>query len=153
MPKYIWICLLCLGCYPIESLHDVMNKTMIISSVRMCQEICHYNNIDHFAIKVGIRFAQDTTNISFIFWSNLTCIKINYFLLILRRRMNVYALNATSTEAPPMDFQLLIATLNVKITQTIHIQETVVGKTHTTSMKLKEVLYTCYHKMKDTVLQ
>lgn len=42
----------------------------------------------------------------------------------------------------------MIATINVKITQRIHIQETVVGKVHTTCMKLKEVLYIFFIRCK-----
>lgn len=42
-----------LGCYSIESLHDVMNKTMIKSSVGICQEICHHEHIDKFAVKMN----------------------------------------------------------------------------------------------------
>lgn len=54
---------------------------MIKSSVGMCQEICHHENIDQFAVKVGKRFAQDTTLISFLFQSNLMCMNMTYFLL------------------------------------------------------------------------
>lgn len=54
--------------------------------------------------------------------------------------MTVYASNATSVQVPLVDSQLLIATLHVKITQTLYIQGTVVGKTPTTYMKLKKVL-------------
>lgn len=71
--------------------------------------------------------------------------------LILRRCIIVYALNATSVQVPSVvDFQRLIASLNVKITT--YIQWTVVGKTLTTYMKLKEVLYTCSNTIKDNVI-
>lgn len=51
------------GCYPdsIESLQNVAEKTMIISSVGMCQEMCYQENTYKFAVKVGIRIAQDIT--------------------------------------------------------------------------------------------
>lgn len=49
--KFEFVCFV-LGCYSIESLHDVMNKTMIKSSVGICQEICHHEHIDKFAVKV-----------------------------------------------------------------------------------------------------
>lgn len=47
------------GCYSdnLESLPDVVEMTL--SSVGMCQEICHHENIDLFAVKVGIGFALD----------------------------------------------------------------------------------------------
>lgn len=71
--------------------------------------------------------------------------------LILRRCIIVYALNATSVQFPSVvDFQRLIASLNVK--NTTYIQWTVVGKTLTTYMKLKEVLYTCSNTIKDNVI-
>lgn len=71
--------------------------------------------------------------------------------LILRRCIIVYALNATSVQVHSVvDFQRLIACLNVKITT--YIQWTVVGKTLTTYMKLKEVLYTCSNTIKDNVI-
>lgn len=43
-----------LGCYPgsFEALHKHMKKTMIRSSVGMCQEICQRADIDKFAIHV-----------------------------------------------------------------------------------------------------
>lgn len=43
-----------LGCYrgSFEALHKDMKKTMIRSSVGMCQEICHREYIDKFAIQV-----------------------------------------------------------------------------------------------------
>lgn len=60
-------------------------------------------------------------------------------------------MNATSVQVPSVvDFQRLIASLNVKITT--YIQWTVVGKTLTTYMKLKEVLYTCSNTIKDNVI-
>lgn len=43
------------GCYDriyIESLPFVNKKTMIISSVGLCQEICHRKNSNKFAVKV-----------------------------------------------------------------------------------------------------
>lgn len=47
------------GCYSdnLESLPDVVEMTL--SSVGMCQEICHHENIELFAVKVGISFALD----------------------------------------------------------------------------------------------
>uniref|UniRef100_A0A8W8NWV7 WSC domain-containing protein n=1 Tax=Magallana gigas TaxID=29159 RepID=A0A8W8NWV7_MAGGI len=44
-----------LGCYPdsIESLSEVVEMTMTISSVQMCQEICHHENIHRFAVKMN----------------------------------------------------------------------------------------------------
>lgn len=57
---------------------------MSISSVGMCQEICHQENIDQFAVQVGIRFAQDATDISFLSESNLICIDMNYFFLLYK---------------------------------------------------------------------
>lgn len=55
--------------------------TMIISSAGMCQEICHHENIDQFAVKVGARFAKDTTYINFLCYSNLICLKMNNIFL------------------------------------------------------------------------
>lgn len=48
------------GCYPdsIESQPDVAEMTMTISSLGMCQEICHHKYIHKFAVKVDIRSAQ-----------------------------------------------------------------------------------------------
>lgn len=48
------------GCYAdyIETLQNVVNKTMTISSVGMCQEMCYYDNIDSFAVKVDIHIAK-----------------------------------------------------------------------------------------------
>lgn len=48
------------GCYAdyIETLQNVVNKTMTISSVGMCQEMCSYENIHKFAVKVDIRIAK-----------------------------------------------------------------------------------------------
>lgn len=50
------------GCYVvyIESLQNVVNKTITISSVGMCQEMCYQENIKKFAVKVDIRIAQNT---------------------------------------------------------------------------------------------
>lgn len=50
------------GCYPdsIKSLPKVDEMPMTISSVEMCQEICHHKNIHRFAVKVDIRNAQET---------------------------------------------------------------------------------------------
>lgn len=50
------------GCYPdsIKSLPKVFEMTMTISSVEMCQEICHHENIRRFAVKVDIRYARET---------------------------------------------------------------------------------------------
>lgn len=47
------------GCYSdnLESLPDVVEMTL--SSVGMCQEICHHKNIELFALKVGIGFGLD----------------------------------------------------------------------------------------------
>eukprot|EP00105_Crassostrea_gigas_P033959 XP_019918107.1 PREDICTED: uncharacterized protein LOC109617186 [Crassostrea gigas] len=44
-----------LGCYPdsIKSLPKVFEMTMTISSVEMCQEICHHENIRRFAVKMN----------------------------------------------------------------------------------------------------
>lgn len=49
------------GCYSdnLESLPDVVEMTMVKSSVGICQEICHHENIEQFAVKVGIGFALD----------------------------------------------------------------------------------------------
>lgn len=63
MPKLILILrALFEGWYPdsIESLQYVVKKTMILSSVGMCQEICSRENIGQFAVKVGVPFAQYT---------------------------------------------------------------------------------------------
>lgn len=63
MPKLILILLaLFEGCYPdsFESLQYVVEKTMTLSSVGMCQEICRHENIGQFAVKVGVHFAQYT---------------------------------------------------------------------------------------------
>lgn len=38
----------------------LLKKTMILSSVGMCQEICPRENIGQFAVKVGVPFAQYT---------------------------------------------------------------------------------------------
>lgn len=48
------------GCYAdyIETLQNVVNKTMTISSVGMCQEMCYYDNIDRFAVKVDLHIAK-----------------------------------------------------------------------------------------------
>lgn len=48
------------GCYSIsiESLPDIVEMTMTKSSVGMCQEICHHENIDQFAVKVGVGFTH-----------------------------------------------------------------------------------------------
>lgn len=48
------------GCYSdnLESLPDVVEMTL--SSVGMCQEICHHEHIELFAVKVGIGFALDS---------------------------------------------------------------------------------------------
>lgn len=56
------------GCYSnsVESLPTVGKNTIVISSVGMCQEICHHKTIDQFVVKVCIRFAQDTTYISYV---------------------------------------------------------------------------------------
>ncbi|XP_052693383.1 uncharacterized protein LOC128171646 isoform X2 [Crassostrea angulata] len=44
-----------LGCYKdsIESKQDVLNITMTISSVAMCQELCYHEKIDKFAVKMN----------------------------------------------------------------------------------------------------
>lgn len=44
------------GCYPdsTDILQYVVNKTMIISSVGVCQEMCFRRNGYKFAVKVGI---------------------------------------------------------------------------------------------------
>lgn len=44
------------GCYSnsVESLPTVVKNTIVISSVGMCQEICHHENSAMFAVKVGI---------------------------------------------------------------------------------------------------
>lgn len=63
MPKLILILRALLeGCYldSIESLHYVVKKTMILSSVEMCQEICRHEYTGQFAVKVGVPFAQYT---------------------------------------------------------------------------------------------
>lgn len=43
-----------LGCYPdtIESLQDVIKKTLLFSSIANCQEICGHENIYKFAVKM-----------------------------------------------------------------------------------------------------
>lgn len=43
------------GCYSnsVESLPTVVKNTIFISSVGMCQEICHHENSAMFAVKVG----------------------------------------------------------------------------------------------------
>lgn len=53
-------CVCFVGCYAdyIETLQNVVNKTMTISSVGMCQEMCYYDNIDRFAVKVDIHIAK-----------------------------------------------------------------------------------------------
>lgn len=50
------------GCYPdsIESLPEVVEMTMTISSVEMCQEICHNEKNQRFAVKVDICNAHET---------------------------------------------------------------------------------------------
>lgn len=55
---------------------------MTISSVEMCQEICHHENMHRFAVKVDIRQAQETV---FLFQSDSICINMtpfSYFLQI-----------------------------------------------------------------------
>lgn len=54
-----------LGCYydSIESMKDVVTKTMVISSVGLCQEICFQENGYSFAVKVDT--LQNVTNFSF----------------------------------------------------------------------------------------
>lgn len=49
------------GCYSdsVELITTVVKKTMMISSVGMCQEMCYYENSYTFALKVGI--AHDNT--------------------------------------------------------------------------------------------
>lgn len=44
-----------LGCYPdsIDLLQDVVKKTMIISSIGMCQEICYHEQSYTFAVKMN----------------------------------------------------------------------------------------------------
>lgn len=61
------------GWYPnsIESLQYVVEKTIIISSVGMCQEICSNENIGQFAVKVGEPFASDTNQFSVVIKYNL----------------------------------------------------------------------------------
>lgn len=60
MKMYLCFTLLILslleGCYSdsVEQLPTVVRKTMIISSVGMCQELCSYENYNKFAVKVGI---------------------------------------------------------------------------------------------------
>lgn len=49
------------GCYSdsVELIPTVVKKTMMISSVGMCQELCYHENSYKFALKVGI--AHDIT--------------------------------------------------------------------------------------------
>lgn len=47
----------------------------------MCQEICYHESSNKFAVKVYIRIAQDTTQISFLFESNQVCINMTYIFL------------------------------------------------------------------------
>lgn len=44
------------GCYSdsVELIPTVVKKTMVISSVGECQELCRYENFNKFAVKVGI---------------------------------------------------------------------------------------------------
>lgn len=70
------------GCYPdsIKSLPKVFEMTMTISSVEMCQEICHHENIRRFAVKVDIRNTQETV---FLFQSDWICINMTPFSYFL----------------------------------------------------------------------
>lgn len=49
------------GCYSdsVEIIATVVKKTMMMSSVGMCQEMCYHENSYTFALKVGI--AHDIT--------------------------------------------------------------------------------------------
>lgn len=44
------------GCYSdsVELIPTVVKKTMVISSVGECQELCRSENFNKFAVKVGI---------------------------------------------------------------------------------------------------
>lgn len=73
-----------LGCYPgsFEALHKHMKKTMIRSSVGMCQEICHRGHIDKFAIHVFLIQTMQLNPV-FCFKANLICTNMTkYFFLI-----------------------------------------------------------------------
>lgn len=67
------------GCYPdsTDILQCVINKTMIISSVGICQEMCYRENGENgyrFAVKVGIDeltdylFLNNKSSFHFIFY-------------------------------------------------------------------------------------
>lgn len=48
-----------------ETLQDVVKKTMIMGSVGVCQEMCYHDNGYKFGVQVGI--VQNITNVSFLF--------------------------------------------------------------------------------------
>lgn len=73
------------GCYSdsVERLPTAVKKTMKISSVGTCQELCYHEKGYQFALKVGI--AQDIAVISFLIQITSICLSVksnNYFYLI-----------------------------------------------------------------------